>query len=344
MKVDLFDYTLPSELIADAPADPRDSARMLDCTGDVLMDRRVNDLPASLHPGDLLVFNDTKVLPTRLTGKRGAVRVEVTLHKSLGGGRWLAFARPGKRLRVDDEVTFNGELCARVACKHQSGEVTLEFQCSEAELHAQLHQFGEMPLPPYIKRHQAKALDHDDYQTIFARHEGAVAAPTAGLHFTQELLSALAAAGVETAAITLHVGAGTFLPVKAEDTEAHDMHYEWGAVTKQTVAHILRKRAAGGRVIAAGTTTLRILESAAREGDLVAFEGETNLFITPGFQFNAVDMLLTNFHLPRSTLMMLVSAFHGRERIMASYAHAIAQLYRFYSYGDCCLLDRRDHD
>ncbi|MAI99327.1 MAG: tRNA preQ1(34) S-adenosylmethionine ribosyltransferase-isomerase QueA [Nisaea sp.] len=343
MKVDLFDYVLPPALIADAPAQPRDSARMLDCTGASLADRGVKDLPAILRPGDLLVFNDTKVLPTRLTGKRGAARVEVTLHKSLGDGQWRAFARPGKRLRLHDEVIFDGGLSARVFGKHESGEVTLDFQCPETELRAALRQIGEMPLPPYIKRAQPQVSDQDDYQTVFARHEGAVAAPTAGLHFTPELLAALAAAGVETAAITLHVGAGTFLPVKTEDTENHEMHYEWGAVTPSTVTRIQRTRAAGGRIISAGTTALRILESAAKDGDLAAFEGETNLFITPGFRFNAVDMLLTNFHLPRSTLMMLVAAFHGRERIMASYAHAIAHAYRFYSYGDCCLLDRRDH-
>jgi S-adenosylmethionine:tRNA ribosyltransferase-isomerase len=244
---------------------------------------------------------------------------------------------------LHDEVIFDGGLSARVFGKHESGEVTLDFQCPEAELRAALRQIGEMPLPPYIKRAQPQVSDQDDYQTVFARHEGAVAAPTAGLHFTPELLAALAAAGVETAAITLHVGAGTFLPVKTEDTENHEMHYEWGAVTPSTVMRIQRTRAAGGRIISAGTTALRILESAAKDGDLAAFEGETNLFITPGFRFNAVDMLLTNFHLPRSTLMMLVAAFHGRERIMASYAHAIAHAYRFYSYGDCCLLDRRDH-
>ncbi len=343
MKVDLFDYELPAALIADAPADPRDSARMLDCTGAGFVDRSVADLPAALRPGDLLIFNDTRVIPTRLSGKRDSARVEVTLHKSLGDGQWRAFARPGKRLRVGDDVVFAGDLTAKVLVKHESGDVTLDFQRSEARLRASLRQIGEMPLPPYIKRAEAHASDQNDYQTIFARHEGAIAAPTAGLHFTDMLLASLEAAGVRRAAITLHVGAGTFLPVKTEDTSGHVMHSEWGAVSGETVQQINDTRATGGRVIAAGTTALRILESAAQNGELKAFEGETNLFITPGYGFKAVDMLLTNFHLPRSTLMMLVAAFHGRERIMAGYAHAIAAAYRFYSYGDCCLLDRRDH-
>lgn len=344
MRVDLFDYDLPAELIADAPVEPRRQARLLDQTGAVFTDRRVGDLPGLLQAGDILVFNDTKVLPARLVGRRGAAKVEVTLHKSLGQGQWLAFARPGRRLRVGDEVTFTEDLSAEVRAKDPRGDVTLDFGRPESDLRTLLWRHGSMPLPPYIKRDTPRGSDYDDYQTIFAAREGAVAAPTAGLHFTEDLLADLAAAGVATAAITLHVGAGTFLPVKVTDADDHVMHSEWGEVSAATVARIAAAKAAGGRVVAVGTTSLRILESAARDGRLAPFSGDTDLFITPGFQFHAVDLLLTNFHLPRSTLLMLVAAFHGRVRMLEAYDHAKAAGYRFYSYGDCCLLDRRGDD
>ncbi|MEC7593435.1 MAG: tRNA preQ1(34) S-adenosylmethionine ribosyltransferase-isomerase QueA, partial [Pseudomonadota bacterium] len=330
--------------IADAPVEPRRQARLLDQTGAVFTDRRVGDLPGLLRAGDILVFNDTKVLPARLVGRRGAAKVEVTLHKSFGQGQWLAFARPGRRLRVGDEVTFTEDLSAEVRAKDPRGDVTLDFGRPESDLRTLLWRHGSMPLPPYIKRETPRGRDFDDYQTIFAAREGAVAAPTAGLHFTEDLLADLAAAGVATVAITLHVGAGTFLPVKVTDADDHVMHSEWGEVSAATVARIAAAKAAGGRVVAVGTTSLRILESAARDGRLAPFSGDTDLFITPGFQFHAVDLLLTNFHLPRSTLLMLVAAFHGRARMLAAYDHAKAAGYRFYSYGDCCLLDRRGDD
>ena len=341
MKVDLFDFELPRERIAAHPAKPRDAARLLVVRRNALEDRIVRELPDLLRPNDLLVVNDTKVIPARLTGKRGDAQIEATLHKRVGPGRWAAFARPAKRLRAGDTVVFSDDLSATVAAKGEGGEVTLDFARDDAALLAALDAIGTMPLPPYIPRDAPEAADRADYQTIFARAAGAVAAPTAGLHFTDRLLALLEARGIARTRVTLHVGAGTFLPVKFEDTKDHRMHAEWGQVSTDTVAAIDRARASGGRIVAVGTTSLRLLESAADEGGRVRpFEGETDIFITPGYRFRAVDLLLTNFHLPRSTLFMLVSAFSGLARMKAAYAHAIETGYRFYSYGDACLLER----
>ncbi len=339
MRVDLFDFDLPPELIASRPAVPRDSARLLS-VGAALQDHIVRELPALLRPGDLLVFNDTRVIPARLFGKRGAAAVEVTLHKNVAADRWRAFARPARRLRTGDRLDFDG-LSATVVEKGEAGEVELAFDRAGPDLMAALQQSGRMPLPPYIKRPGgADARDRADYQTVYAARDGAVAAPTAGLHFTPELLAALAARGIGRAMVTLHVGAGTFLPVKVEDTRDHRMHAEIGSIDAAAADSINRARAAGGRIIAVGTTSLRLLETAAEKSARVsAFSGETDLFITPGYRFKAVDLLLTNFHLPRSTLFMLVCAFAGLDRMKRAYEHAKASGYRFYSYGDCCLLE-----
>ena len=346
MKTDDFDFHLPEALIAQRPAQPRDSARLL-AVGRGLADHRVADLPALLSPGDLLVFNDTRGIPTRLVGRRGAARVEATLHKAAGAGaegpaRWWAFARPAKKLKAGDALAFDGGLAATVETKGEGGEVLLAFACGEAALLSQLQQAGAMPLPPYIRQGRGDAADRDDYQTVYAREPGAVAAPTAGLHFTPALLAALAARGVASAWVTLHVGAGTFLPVKDADPRAHRMHAEWGLVSPATVAAVEACRARGGRVVAVGTTALRLLESAAAGGALAPFRGETDIFILPGYRFRVVERLLTNFHLPRSTLFMLVAAFAGLARMRAAYDHAIRGGYRFYSYGDASLLTRED--
>ncbi len=341
MKVDLFDFELPRDRIAEHPANPRDAARMLDLSGDGTQDRIVRELPDVLRPGDLLISNDTRVIPARLFGKRGEAKVEVTLHKQEGLGTWVAFAKPAKKLRIGETFKVNDEFEAEVLAKKDGGEVTLRFNKSGADLIAALEEFGVMPLPPYIRR-DAGGDDQDksDYQTIFAQKDGAVAAPTAGLHFTPELLANLDARGINRRTITLHVGAGTFLPVKVDDTDDHKMHAEWGSISKEIADLINETRANGGRVVAVGTTSLRLLESAAREDGVVEpFEAETDIFITPGYKFRAVDMLLTNFHLPRSTLFMLVSAFAGFDRMKAAYQHAIDNEYRFYSYGDCSLLE-----
>lgn len=343
MRTDDFDFDLPSHLIAQHPIRPRDAAQLL-VVGAMLEDHGVRDLPSLLAPGDLLVFNDTKVLPTRLTGRRGEAKVEVTLHKRESDDRWVAFARPAKRLKPGDRIDFAENFAADVEANLGGGEVRLRFDRAGPALSDALERYGAMPLPPYIRRDQgADPHDRDDYQTIFARREGAVAAPTAGLHFTSELLSALDARGVKQARVTLHVGAGTFLPVKSERAEDHHMHREWGQLDQTVVDAVEATKAGGGQVVAVGTTSLRLLESAAlNTGRLVPFEGDTDLFILPGFQFKVVDRLLTNFHLPRSSLFMLVSAFAGRERMLAAYAHAIAEGYRFYSYGDACLLTRSE--
>jgi S-adenosylmethionine:tRNA ribosyltransferase-isomerase len=346
MKTDDFDFHLPDVLIAQRPTQPRDAARLL-VVGRGLEDHRVRDLPALLSPGDLLVFNDTRVIPARLAGRRGAAKVEVTLHKAAGVGaggpaRWWAFARPAKKLKAGDAIDFDEGLAATVETKGESGEVLLAFACGEAALLAKLEQAGAMPLPPYIRQGRGDAADRDDYQTVYARAPGAVAAPTAGLHFTPALLAALAARGVAIAWVTLHVGAGTFLPVKDADPRAHRMHAEWGVVSPEAVAAVEACRARGGRVVAVGTTALRLLESAAAGDALGPFRGETDIFILPGYPFRVVERLLTNFHLPRSTLFMLVAAFAGLERMRAAYDHAIAAGYRFYSYGDASLLTRED--
>jgi S-adenosylmethionine:tRNA ribosyltransferase-isomerase len=336
MRVDLFDFDLPQELIAQRPVAPRDSARLLDVAPDGLHDRIVRDLPTLLQPGDLLVFNDTKVIPARLIGTRASGgKVEALLIRQQAADRWLAFARPGKRLKIGDALVF-GALAGHVAAKHADGSIVIVFDRSGADLMAAIETAGAVPLPPYIRDGIADARDRADYQTLFAKVDGSVAAPTAGLHFTPELMANLDAAGVRTANVTLHVGAGTFQPVRVDDTDRHVMHSEWGEVSPATADAI----SAAKRVVSIGTTALRLLESVARTGPVRAWTGETDIFITPGFQFRAVDVLLTNFHLPRSTLFMLVSAFAGLERMKAAYAHAVAERYRFYSYGDCCLLHR----
>ncbi|MGH7074783.1 MAG: tRNA preQ1(34) S-adenosylmethionine ribosyltransferase-isomerase QueA [Stellaceae bacterium] len=337
MRVDEFDYPLPPGLIAARPASPRDAARLLVVSAQ-LEDRTVRDLPRLLRPGDLLVANDTRVIPARLIGRRGAARVEVTLHRGEGGGSWRAFAKGAKRLRQGDRIEFGDGFAARVAAKNAEGDVTLAFDCEGAAFHTALRRFGHVPLPPYIKRPD-DASDRGDYQTIFARKDGAVAAPTAGLHFTDRLLAALDAAGIGRTTLTLHVGAGTFQPVKVADTQDHVMHEEAGFIDEATAARINGVRAAGGRIVAIGTTSLRLLESAARDdGTVMPFAGSTRLFITPGYRFKGVDLLLTNFHLPRSTLFMLVAAFAGLDRMKTAYAHAVGERYRFFSYGDATLL------
>jgi S-adenosylmethionine:tRNA ribosyltransferase-isomerase len=358
VRVDLFDFDLPEELIALRPAEPRDASRLLVVgPGDALADRTVRDLPDLLRPGDALVLNDTKVIPAELHGERfrdeSAARIQATLIRRIGEARWQALARPGKRLAAGDRIRFGAVsdnacavagLDATVEEKGEGGEIVLAFDLAGAILDEAIAAIGHMPLPPYIAaRRPEDAADRRDYQTVFARHEGAVAAPTAGLHFTDELFARLGAAGISWHTLTLHVGAGTFLPVKAEDTDDHRMHAEWGTVGEETAGALNRVRAEGGRIVAVGTTSLRLLESAAGEsGALRPFAGETSIFITPGYRFRAVDLLLTNFHLPRSTLFMLVSAFSGRKRMLDAYAHAIRSGYRFYSYGDACLLHRAD--
>jgi S-adenosylmethionine:tRNA ribosyltransferase-isomerase len=342
MKVADFDFDLPRSLIAERPAEPRDAARLLQ-VGTTLADHVMRDLPDLLRPGDLMVFNDTRVIPARLVGRRGAAGIEATLHKQEAPDRWRAFARPAKRLKPGDRIAFgDGALDAEVLEKGEGGEVVLRFEVAGSALMAALERVGVMPLPPYIPRTQGPdARDRQDYQTVYARHPGAVAAPTAGLHFTDALLARLARRGVERTFVTLHVGAGTFLPVKVEDTRDHVMHAEWGRVGADAAAAVGAARARGGRVVAVGTTALRLLESAAAaDGTTAPFEGDTALFITPGYRFKAVDLLLTNFHQPRSTLFMLVAAFAGLERMRAAYEHAKAAGYRFYSYGDACLLER----
>jgi S-adenosylmethionine:tRNA ribosyltransferase-isomerase len=336
VRVDLFDFALPDELIAQRPVSPRDQARLLDVAPDGLHDRTVRDLPQLLRQGDLLVFNDTRVIPARLLGKRqSGGGVEALLIRDLGGGHWLCFARPAKRLKVGDALAF-GDLTTKVAGKNEDGSVTLAFDRSGADFLSALEVCGSVPLPPYIRGGVADRQDRTDYQTLFAKVDGSVAAPTAGLHFTPELMAALAKTGVQTARVTLHVGAGTFQPVRVEDTDRHTMHAEWGEVPQATADAI----AAAGRVVCVGTTALRLLESVARDGPMRAWGGETDIFITPGFEFRVADLLLTNFHLPRSTLFMLAAAFAGLDRMTAAYSHAVAKRYRFYSYGDCCLLRR----
>ncbi|MFA5688187.1 MAG: tRNA preQ1(34) S-adenosylmethionine ribosyltransferase-isomerase QueA [Kiritimatiellales bacterium] len=342
MNVDLFDFELSRELIADRPADPRDSARLLDLTGTGFSDRIVHNLPELLQPGDLLIGNNTKVIPARLDGRRGAVCIEATLHMRAADDEWFAFAKPGKRLKEGQRIEFAGDFSAEVTGKCADGSIRLKFNAGGAEFFRQLETYGRMPLPPYIRRKKndaQTAADRKNYQTVFAEHEGAVAAPTAGLHFTPELFAALNARGIQFETVTLHVGAGTFLPVKADDTDDHKMHAEWGTVSPAVVEKIHAARAAGGRIVAIGTTSLRLLESATpAQKKIQPFTGETDIFITPGYQFKIVDLLLTNFHLPRSTLFMLVAAFAGLDRIHAAYEHAKQTGYRFYSYGDACLL------
>lgn len=343
MKVSLFDYHLPADCIAQYPTHPRDMSRML-VVGDERKDASVRDLPDFLQPGDVLVLNDTKVIPARLFGKRGDAAVELLLHRKQGRGSWEAFAKPAKKLKQGDTIVIAPDFTAKVLDKHPDGLISVYFEGDEAEVMRKLQTHGVAPLPPYIKRE--KARDEDDineYQTLYARAEGSVAAPTAGLHFTESLMASLNNKGVQVAFVTLHVGAGTFLPVKTDDTDTHVMHAEWAEVSEETAAIVNKAKAEDRRIVAVGTTSLRTLESAAAgQGRLQPFAGDTRLFITPGYQFKLVDVLLTNFHLPRSTLFMLVCAFAGTARMQEAYNYAITTGYRFYSYGDACLLTKND--
>ena len=350
MKTADFDFDLPEERIALRPADPRDSARLLVVKDGALEDRVIRDLPDFLRPGDALVFNDTRVIPARLSGVRqrvGAegeiltVEVEATLHHRDAPDVWSAFMKPGKRIKPGDRIAF-GRLEATVMSKGDDGLITLRFDASGPALDDAIREVGIMPLPPYIAAKRPEDdRDRSDYQTVFAEHDGSVAAPTAGLHFTPALLEAIRARGVTTHAVTLHVGAGTFLPVKADDLADHKMHSEWGEVSADIAAALNAVHAKGGRIVCVGTTSLRLLESATTEdGEVRPFHGDTAIFITPGYRFRAVDVLMTNFHLPKSTLFMLVSAFAGTETMKAAYGHAVADGYRFYSYGDGSLLFR----
>jgi len=339
MRVDLFDFDLPSDRIALRPARPRDAARMLFVEGERLADRGVLDLPDILRPGDVLVFNDTRVIPAQLEGRRGEASIGATLHKREGLRSWWAFVRNAKRVRDGDVVEFADQVKASAVARDEEGAILLHFH-GEEPVELLLERAGEMPLPPYIaSKRGIDEADRDDYQTMFAREAGAVAAPTAALHFTDRLIDALDARGVKRETLTLHVGAGTFLPVKADNIADHRMHAEWGRIDQAAADRLNAARASGGRLIAVGTTSLRLLESAADEdGTIQPFEGDTAIFITPGYKFRAVDGLMTNFHLPKSTLFMLVSALMGLDVMKAAYAHAIEQGYRFYSYGDSSLL------
>ena len=352
MRVSDFDFELPPEAIAQHPAEPRDSARLLHVHADgSLVDLSVSDLPSLLAPGDLLATNDTRVIPARLTGIRGdatragppqgGAKIEVTLHKPDSPAVWRVFARPAKKLKPRDLIVFAPGFSAVVDAKGEAGEVTLHFNVFGPALLDALHKHGVMPLPPYIKRDkEGDKADETSYQTLFAENDGAVAAPTASLHYTPRLVEAIQSQGVQIAKLTLHVGAGTFLPIKVDDTRDHVMHAEWGELSPETAEQINQVKRNGGRIIASGTTSLRLLEAAATEDGVVhPFKGETDIFITPGYKFRIVDALLTNFHLPKSTLFMLVSAFAGLETMQAAYKHAMEQNYRFYSYGDASLLE-----
>ncbi len=350
MLIDEFDFDLPEDLIALHPVTPRDSAKMLIVKGKNLQDKIVADLPSILKKGDVLVVNNTKVIPAQLKGERirgeNKAKISFNLHKRNNKNCWTAFARPAKRLKIDDIIVFsqNGELelSAKVTRIREGGQIDLHFNIGGARLDEAIKSFGAMPLPPYIGlKREIEERDKQDYQTIYAKYDGAVAAPTAGLHFTLELLKNLEDKGINIETLTLHVGAGTFLPVKVKNIKNHKMHAEWGEIDAKTVERILHAKKRGGRVVAIGTTSLRLLEAACQKsGELEEFCGETDIFITPGFKFKIVDILMTNFHLPRSTLLMLVSAFAGLENIRAAYNHAIKQNYRFYSYGDASLLFR----
>ena len=354
MKVDLFDFELPPELIATEPIEPREAARLLVVEpGGAFADRSVGDLPEALRAGDLLVFNDTKVIPAQLEGRRQRAggdgetgpHIGVTLHRQVGPTTWLGFVRGARKLRDGDRLLFGPDVepfAATAIEREADGSWRLAFDVAPERMIPELHRVGQMPLPPYITaQRKVRADDQTNYQTIFAKHEGAVAAPTAGLHFTDDLVRRLKARGIESANVTLHVGAGTFLPVKVDDTDDHRMHTEWANIPTDTAHKVNVARQEGRRVVSVGTTSLRVLESAAREdGKLEAWSGETGIFITPGYHFRVVDVLLTNFHLPRSTLFMLVSALAGLDTMRAAYEHAISHGYRFYSYGDACLLER----
>lgn len=354
MKVDVFDFELDKELIAKEPANPRDSSKLLDLSDENnITDKHFYDLPKILKPGDVMVFNDTKVIPARLYGQRGEALVEITLYHPDDGIRWWAFIKNAKRLHIGDVVHFytaeisaeESEFSAEILQKDSEDGVQVKFNCNPDDLGKMLEKYGSMPLPPYIKREKPlKGLwnpynDKENYQTVYAKHNGAVAAPTAGLHFTDRLLKEIDDMGVKRVFLTLHVGAGTFLPVKTEDTESHKMHAEYGIISEQTCDIINQAKAEGRRIIAVGTTSVRLLESAADDkGILHPFCGETSIFITPGYKFRIIDMIITNFHLPKSTLFMLICAIGGTESMKKAYAHAIKEKYRFYSYGDSSIL------
>lgn len=354
MQVDIFDFDFDRSLIADKPASPRDSSRLLDLSEEgEIHDRHFYDLPDLLKKGDVLVFNDTKVIPARLYGQRGEALVEVTLYHPIDGLSWMSFVKNAKRLHVGDEISFytdeitaeSSDFKAKVINKQGEEGVELRFECDAQDLGHLLEKYGSMPLPPYIKREKPgnglwnKYNDKEDYQTVYAKHEGAVAAPTAGLHFTDRVFKALEEKGVEKVFLTLHVGAGTFLPVKVADTKDHKMHAEYGIITEEACEKINKAKKEGRRIIAVGTTSLRLLESAADDkGILHPFIGETDIFITPGYKFKTIDMMITNFHLPKSTLFMLICAVAGTERMKAAYKHAMEERYRFYSYGDSSIL------
>ena len=354
MKVDLFDFELDRELIASKPVFPRDASRLLDVTNDdIITDRFFYDLPEILQKGDVLVFNNTKVIPARLYGKRGSAEVEVTLYHPENGLIWWAFIKNSKRLHPNDTIVFytneisveSSSFKAKVIEKHGEDGVLIEFICNADELSTKLEQYGHMPLPPYIKREKplsgiwSKYNDKEDYQTVYAKYEGAVAAPTAGLHFTDDVLQKLEEKGVEKVFLTLHVGAGTFLPVKTDDTKDHKMHAEYGVITQEACDKINKAKKEGRRIIAVGTTSVRLLETVATDnGEVKPFCGDTSIFITPGYKFKVIDYIITNFHLPKSTLFMLICAIAGTERMKKAYAHAIKNKYRFYSYGDSSIL------
>ncbi|KUJ80774.1 S-adenosylmethionine:tRNA ribosyltransferase-isomerase [Ruegeria marisrubri] len=346
MKLSDFDFDLPEDLIATRPASPRSSARLLVAQGDAITDATVIDLPDWLRPGDRLVLNDTRVIPARLSGRRHrqsaqgpvSAAIEATLLDPQADGTWAALLKPLKKVKTGEEIVFSDQLSATLE-RVEDGQAYLRFNLSGEDFDSALEAAGAMPLPPYIAaKRPADERDKTDYQTIWARHSGAVAAPTASLHFDEALLAKLAERGVAFTHVTLHVGAGTFLPVKVEDVTTHKMHAEWGRVSEQAAEEIRATRAAGGRVIPVGTTALRLIESAARGGEIEAWEGETDIFIYPGFEFHVTDALMTNFHLPKSTLLMLVSALMGQDRVRRIYAHAVAERYRFFSYGDASLL------
>lgn len=342
MQLSTFDFDLPKERIAQDPVTPRDAARLM-VVGKELQDKKIPDLVGLLQPGDLMIFNDTRVIPAKLEGKRGEASIEVNLHKHNEDGSWLAFARPAKRLRVGETFTISDDFSAVVEAKNE-GEVTLRFNMEGEAFFNALQLYGKVPLPPYIARNKNPSEDdNQQYQTIYAKQEGAVAAPTAGLHFTEKLFKALDERRVKRAFVTLHVGAGTFLPVKVDNIHEHKMHSEYGVIDQQTADLINETKAKGGKVLAVGTTSLRILETvAADDGSIKHFAGDTDIFITPGYRFKLVDILLTNFHLPKSTLFMLVCAFAGMERMKSAYDHAVLQEYRFFSYGDASLLYRAE--
>ena len=342
MRTDIFNFDLPLELIANYPAEPRDSARLLYISGMSLMDKNILDLPDLLHPTDVLVFNDTKVIPARLYGMRGIAAIEMTLFKQINLSTWETLVKNARRLKIGDIVEFTSDFYATVLDKTEKGSVIVQFNVAGSDLFAMLHLVGTMPLPPYIKRNRGgKESDKSDYQTVYAKHEGAVAAPTAGLHFTKRLFDALEKKGIQKEFVTLHVGGGTFLPVKVKDTDNHHMHAEYGIIASEVAERLNAYKKEGRRIISVGTTSLRLLESASDDtGTIRPFSQETSIFITPGYKFKFVDGLFTNFHIPESTLFMLVCAFAGIDEMKNAYKHAVENKYRFFSYGDACLIEK----